>query len=154
MFRERNIEHFLYKNKKRKHGYGGYTDCKITPGQWLTIELNVMKKFVQISRDGKVIGTGKYNGLIPLESISFRLYNTIAEIDDFSMTLQKETKIETEKKPVVQLDFNNGLDGIDGKGGAIKPLSASSYRLTPGIDGKALTIDPGKAELLLTYRTR
>ena len=99
MFREKNIEHFLYKNKKRKYGYGGYSECKIVPGQWLTVELNVMKNFVQISRDGQVIGTGKYSGLIPLEKISFKLYNAVVKIDDLSLEQQKETVIEAEKNP-------------------------------------------------------
>lgn len=149
MFRGDNIiEHYLFKNNKRRQGFGGISRYSVTPGEWLQLELTVMKSFVQLSCDGKVISTAKYEGLIPLESVSFGTYNTVWEMDDLSFSIIREEAPKTEEKPVFSIDFDRNLEGQDPAGAAVKPVRASGVVLEPGVEGKALKLSAGKGELV------
>ena len=145
MFRGDNIiEHYLFKNNKRRQGFGGISRYSVTPGEWLQLELTVMKSFVQLSCDGKVISTAKYEGLIPLESISFGTYNTVWELDDLSCSILREEAPKTVAKPVFRIDFDRNLEGQDPAGAAVRPVRASGVVLEPGVEGKALKLSAGK----------
>ncbi len=132
-----------FPDKCEKMGVG--QDVRMTE-----VELRVDSGFAEMKVDGHSLGSVPLK-FLPVEKICFYAYNSNIQVDDLKVVKLETKETKDCEKTVFSADFNLGLDAVDESGKKITPVSKTTPRLVPGMDGKALAASRKNKFTGLTY---